>query len=163
MNEPPVGPARWMPRERWDALVRGEGCPLCRDLAANEPANAYGYTIADLRVSRFRLAANQSVPGYCVLIAHQHVREPYELERAAQLAFWDDLLQAGRAVERAFGALKLNFEILGNAIPHLHGHLVPRYYGDSAPERPIHPDAQHVTLTPNEYAERVARLRAALA
>jgi len=24
-------PSKWMLRERWDALVRGEGCPLCAE------------------------------------------------------------------------------------------------------------------------------------
>ncbi len=82
MADLPPGPARWMPRERWDALVRGEGCPLCRDLAAGTEVDAYGYAVADMRLSRLRLAANQSVPGYCVLIARRHVREPYELDRS---------------------------------------------------------------------------------
>jgi diadenosine tetraphosphate (Ap4A) HIT family hydrolase len=151
-----------MPRERWDALVRGEGCPLCADLATGAEVDAYGYTVADLRVSRLRLAANQSVPGYCVLIARRHVREPYELDRAAQKAFWDDVLQAGRAIEHAFGADKMNFEVLGNAVSHLHCHMKPRFYGDPAPERPIHPDARQVLLTADEYGRRVRLLRAAL-
>ena len=70
---------QWMPREQWDALVRGEGCPLCAAVAAEQPADEYGYTVADLSLSRLRLAANQFVPGYCVLICARHVREPYDL------------------------------------------------------------------------------------
>lgn len=155
--------ATWMPRERWDALVRGEGCPLCIELRSHEGANAWGSTIANLRVSRFRLQANQYVKGYCLLIANQHVREPYELSRADQPAFFQDLLLAGQALELAFGATKMNFEILGNSLPHLHAHLVPRYYGDPAPGRPIHPDEQRLVLTPDEYAERVALIRDRLA
>jgi diadenosine tetraphosphate (Ap4A) HIT family hydrolase len=152
-----------MPRARWEALVRGEGCPLCRDLAADVRVNEYGTTVADLEASRLRLAANQSVPGYCVLICARHVREPYELPPAESAAFFRDLLRAGRALETAFGALKLNFEIQGNAVPHLHCHLKPRYYGDPAPERPIHPDARRVLLRPTEYERRVQQIRAALA
>jgi diadenosine tetraphosphate (Ap4A) HIT family hydrolase len=155
-------PEQWMPRERWDALVRGEGCPLCASLAADVAADAYSYTVADLRVSRLWLAANQSVPGYCVLVARRHVREPYELPPDEQAAFFGDLMRAGRALERAFGAVKMNFELLGNAIPHLHCHVKPRYYGDPAPGRPIHPDAQPHRLTAAEYEERVATIRAAL-
>ncbi|MGH2370652.1 MAG: HIT family protein [Chloroflexota bacterium] len=151
-----------MPRERWDALVRGEGCPLCAELAANIQVNEHGYTIADLGLSRLRLAANQSVPGYCVLICRQHVREPYELSREARAIFFEDLMCAGQALERAFGAVKMNFEILGNAVPHLHCHIKPRYYGDPAPERPIHPDARRVLLTPEAYERRVGIIRSAL-
>jgi diadenosine tetraphosphate (Ap4A) HIT family hydrolase len=153
----------WMPREKWDALVRGEGCPLCAEIRSNEPANAWGYTIADLRVSRLRLQPNQYVKGYCVLISNQHVREPYELNRADQQAFFQDMLDTGQALEIAFGATKMNFQILGNSVPHLHCHLEPRYYGDPAPGRPIWPDEHRRTLTPQENEERVALIRRELA
>ena len=63
----------WMPRERWEALVRGEDCPLCKEVAATEKAGDYGYTITDLKFSRLRLNANQYVVGYCVLICHKHM------------------------------------------------------------------------------------------
>lgn len=43
------------------ALVRGEGCPLCREIQSSEDAQAWGYTIAERRVSRFRLQANEYV------------------------------------------------------------------------------------------------------
>ena len=66
------------------------------------------------------------------------------------------MLLAGQALEVAVGATKMNFLMLGNAIPHLHCHLVPRYYGDPAPGRPINWDEQRVTLTSAEYDERVA-------
>jgi diadenosine tetraphosphate (Ap4A) HIT family hydrolase len=43
------------------------------------------------------------------------------------------MMRVGQALETVFKPLKMNFEILGNAVPHLHGHIVPRYYGDPAP------------------------------
>lgn len=71
-------------------------------------------------------------------------------------------MHAARAVERVFRPLKMNFELLGNAVPHLHAHIVPRYYGDPAPGRPLDPMAQQVTLTLPEYEERIRQLREAL-
>jgi diadenosine tetraphosphate (Ap4A) HIT family hydrolase len=56
----------------------------------------------------------------------------------------------------------MNFEILGNAVPHLHCHIKPRYYGDPAPGRPISLDGAETRLTAPEYAARVATIRAAL-
>ena len=35
-------------RPAWDALVRGEGCPLCRDLPKTDRSDQWGYTVADL-------------------------------------------------------------------------------------------------------------------
>jgi diadenosine tetraphosphate (Ap4A) HIT family hydrolase len=157
------GPApQWMPREQWEALVRGEGCVLCAALTANAPVTAYAYTVADLAVSRLWLATNQAVRGYCVLVARRHVREPYELADAEQAAYFRDLMRVGQTLERAFGAIKMNFELLGNAVPHLHCHVKPRYYGGPAPGRPIHPDDQPLRLTAAEYEQRVAAIRVEL-
>jgi diadenosine tetraphosphate (Ap4A) HIT family hydrolase len=151
-----------MPRSQWDAWVRGEGCPLCRDLASNVRANEYRYTVADLAASQLWLSVNQSVPGYCVLVCTKHVREPYDLAQNERMAFFEDMMRAAQALESVFHAVKMNFEILGNAVPHLHCHIKPRYYGDPAPGKPIHPDERVVRLSPNEYEHRVGLIRVAL-
>jgi hypothetical protein len=56
----------WMPGEEWDALVRGDTCPVCPEMKSSQPENDEGFTIADLAISRLRLARNQYVRGYCV-------------------------------------------------------------------------------------------------
>jgi diadenosine tetraphosphate (Ap4A) HIT family hydrolase len=38
-------------------------------------------------------------------------------------------------------ASRSNYELLGNAVPHLHTHLVPRYIDDIAPGRPMPSEA----------------------
>src|SRR5947209_15582521 len=103
----------WMPREAWDALVRGEGCPLCAKLTSNEGADEHGIFIAKLRVSRLQLAANQYVLGYCILIFHRHVREPYDLSDQERSLFFEDMSRAGQALDRAFNPIKMNFQFLG--------------------------------------------------
>ncbi|MFN8476121.1 MAG: HIT family protein [Anaerolineae bacterium] len=158
----PEAPTEWMPREEWDALVRGDDCPLCAEVAGVEPANEYGYTVADLAISRLRLAANQSVPGYCVLICHRHAREPFELSPEDRTLFFEDMLHAAAVIESVYGAIKMNYQILGNAVPHVHAHIVPRYYGDPAPSRPIDPGAATVLLSAGEYQARAVALREAL-
>jgi diadenosine tetraphosphate (Ap4A) HIT family hydrolase len=155
-------PIEWMPRKRWDALVRGENCPLCTAILSEVTQDEYGYTVADLRLSRLRLSANQSVAGYCVLICRRHVREPYELSKAEQSDYFQDMVDVGRALERVVDAVKMNFEILGNAIPHLHCHIKPRYYGDPAPGRPIDPDANVRLLDPHQYERQAGLIRDAL-
>ena len=62
----------WMPRERWDALVRGEACPVCAEVTGAGRDNSEGYFVADLRVSRLRLQREQHVPGWCVLLLRCH-------------------------------------------------------------------------------------------
>ena len=161
-------PRPWMPRERWEALVRGEGCPLCADLAAPGGDDAHGYFVADLAASRLRLGLEQHVPGYCVLIARRHVREPYQLDAAERAAYFEDLMRVGAALERVYRADKLNFSLLGNGNPHLHAHVQPRFYGDAYPGAPAPVDphrtriAHPVLLSPEAAAAQVAAIRAAL-
>lgn len=111
-DETAGAPIGWMPRERWDALVRGDGCPLC-DPEVAEPENSFSILVAELRVSYLRLGRNQNLAGYCTLIGKQHVRELHELSLADRAAFFDDMVRAGQALEQVFAATKINYQILG--------------------------------------------------
>lgn len=153
---------KWMPREQWEALVRGDDCPLCAEVKSTQPFNEYGYTVTDLSFSRLRLCTNQYIKGYCVLICIKHVREPYELPQDEQDMFFDDMMRAGMALEYVYKSDKMNFQILGNAVPHLHAHIEPRYLTDPAPHRPIHSGEKTVLLTPEEYQAQIKQIRAAL-
>jgi diadenosine tetraphosphate (Ap4A) HIT family hydrolase len=72
------------------------------------------------------------------------------------------MMDAAQAIEQIFNPVKMNFQLLGNLVPHLHTHLIPRYYGDPAPGRPIDPGMQVITLTTQEYKERVRLIQEAL-
>lgn len=58
----------------------------------------------------------------------------------------------------------MNYNILGNVIPHLHTHILPRYFTDSAPNRPIDPGLKghEVYLSAEEYTERITLIRSHL-
>ncbi|MEQ4206261.1 HIT family protein [Actinopolymorpha sp. B9G3] len=156
--------ATWMPREQWDQLLQGEACPLCQEMEVRmEPdyADRYGHTITTLDTSVFRLCTDQFSPGYSVVIYKQHVVEPHDLPAAEQAAYLADVMDAGKAVQRALGADKMNYLLLGNGQPHTHCHLVPRYYGDPAGGRPFLPE-QPVPASTGELLDRVERIRAAI-
>lgn len=53
----------------------------------------------------------------------------------------------------------MNFQTLGNALPHLHTHIVPRYIGDPAPGEPLPFDFSK-SLPPERFAEDLTRLLA---
>lgn len=152
----------WMPIEQWDALVRGEGCPMCAELASGEQVNLFGYTIAQLDMSVLRLSVNQFSPGYCVLICKKHVAEPYHLSTTDRSLFFEDMTRAANALEKVFQPTKMNFQILGNALPHLHCHITPRYYGDPAPGMPLNLAEYERRLTQEEYHRQVGAIRMAL-
>ncbi|MFL5929545.1 MAG: HIT domain-containing protein [Gaiellaceae bacterium] len=59
---------------------------------------------------------------------------------------------------------KLNLQILGNAVPHLHTHVVPRYLDDPEPERPpAFASAETEELAPDRYDAEVEALTTAIA
>jgi diadenosine tetraphosphate (Ap4A) HIT family hydrolase len=78
------------------------------------------------------------VRGYAVAIwKHRHVAEPTQLPAEQAAGFWLDTLRAGAAIERHLHPVKLNYLTLGNALPHLHTHIVPRYADDPVPGHPL--------------------------
>ena len=149
----------WMHLSQWEALYQGDKCPLCLKVCqSNADRDDYAFSIAELQISKLQLVRNQFVPGYCMLVCQKHVCEPYHLTREESLQFFDDLRSAAQAIDAVYNPLKMNFEILGNTVPHLHAHIVPRYYNDPAPGRPIDPTEQQIYLTEPEYEERVQQI-----
>ena len=84
----------------------------------------------------------QHLPGYSLLLTDglevDHLTD-LDWERRKQFLF--DLSLIGEAVQRACrenGLRRINYEVLGNAEPVLHGHVHPRYDWEP-PERIIGP------------------------
>ena len=79
----------------------------------------------------------------------------------------------GRAIAAAFRPRKLNYELLGNQVPHLHWHLIPRYESDPNHLRAAWVDVaraetdpalrQRLMTGPLSRAETAERLRQQLA
>ena len=153
-------PRQWMPRQEWDVLVAGDNCPMCANVGRQE--TQYGFLVAQLEVSDLSLSKNQYAPGYCVLIYREHATELHQLSLENQAAFLRDLIRAGAAMARVFEADKMNYSLLGNLVPHLHWHIVPRHWGDPAPGRPLDPGGGVHFLEPTEYQRIIAELKAAL-
>jgi hydroxymethylbilane synthase len=72
----------------------------------------------------------QFYQGYCVLVSRTHATELSALDDAERRAYLDEMCVLSRAIEAAFRPHKLNYELLGNQVPHLHWHLFPRAADD---------------------------------
>jgi diadenosine tetraphosphate (Ap4A) HIT family hydrolase len=75
---------------------------------------------------------HQRLPGYCLLLHDGEADHLTDLPRAERVVFLEDLALLGEAVMTACRRLdpqllRINYEILGNAYPQLHGHVFPRY------------------------------------
>jgi diadenosine tetraphosphate (Ap4A) HIT family hydrolase len=75
--------------------------------------------------------------GYCVLISRRHATELSRLSDAERVAYLNEMCLLARAIEDCFRPRKMNYELLGNQVPHLHWHLFPRYEYDPEKQKPV--------------------------
>jgi diadenosine tetraphosphate (Ap4A) HIT family hydrolase len=93
--------------------------------------------IAELEQVWVTAGRDAPLPGYVCLVSKTRLREPYQLPEPERRAFWRDVDDVAAALDSGLRPSKLNYEIHGNTIPHLHLHLFPRYRGDRFEGRPI--------------------------
>jgi len=122
-------------RDDWDVRVSGTACPLC---APRPDSNDHWDLVAVLSASSLYLAKNQTYRGQCQLtFDRRHAARLDQLSTDEYDAFSRDLFAAQQAVVRAVRPGHVNIESLGNVVPHLHWHIIPRYVGDSRWGQPI--------------------------
>jgi diadenosine tetraphosphate (Ap4A) HIT family hydrolase len=154
-----------MDRAAWDEKVRGGGCPLC---APRADSNAEWDLVAKLSISSMYLAANQTYRGQCLVIFDpRHAARPDELSAREWASLSADLHKASNAVVRAVHPDHVNVASLGNVVPHLHWHVIPRWVGDARWGAPIWTsslgDMRDTRLESADRAALIARLRESLA
>ena len=124
-----------MDRTTWDGLVRGDRCVLC---APRPESNDHVDLIAALSASSLYLAKNQTYRGQCQLVFDlRHAARLDQLTSDEYALFTADLFLAQKAVARVVTADHMNVESLGNVVPHLHWHIVPRYLNDGRWGMPV--------------------------
>lgn len=74
----------------------------------------------------------QFLPGYCLLLPDPVVPSLNDLRGGDRARFLDDLVRLGDVVLKVTGALRINYEILGNVEPELHAHVFPRFTTEPA-------------------------------
>ncbi len=128
------------PTERFAGLnimnANPADCPLCRKLTDPE-----SFPTADV-VWRFPhsvavLGPWQYYHGYCLLISRRHATELSGLDAEERRCHLVEMCLLARALEECFRPRKLNYELLGNQVPHLHWHLFPRYSADPDALKPV--------------------------
>ena len=73
------------------------------------------------------LGEKQVVKAYCLLLPDPVVPHLNALRGAARAQFLTDMALVGDAILKVTGAVRINYEMLGNLEPALHAHVVPRY------------------------------------
>lgn len=104
-------------------------CELC-----DSPGGDLVWQNALCRVVRVN---DPDYPGFCRVILNRHVKEMTDLPESDR----QSLMRVVFAVEQALTTLmhpeKINLASLGNLVPHVHWHIIPRFSDDAHFPQPI--------------------------
>jgi diadenosine tetraphosphate (Ap4A) HIT family hydrolase len=92
--------------------------------------------------SGWAILANQqpdAINGCCMLLPDPVVSSVNDLSPERRVAFMTDFVRLGDAVLAATGAERINYLILCNQVPELHGHAIPRFVGEDPDKRKLGP------------------------
>ena len=104
-------------------------CPFCwkmetiEELGASDVVWRFPHSVALLGMWQF-------YQGYCILVSRRHAVELNDLPAAERRAYLDEMCLLAQAIQTCYRPHKLNYELLGNQVRHLHWHLFPRYGDD---------------------------------
>lgn len=116
--------------------MREPGCELC---SLSAPAAWAGDKFSVIIVD------DAHYPGFCRVIWRDHVREMSDLSNEDRLLLNEAVFQVEAAVREVMQPLKVNVASLGNVVPHLHWHVIPRYADDAHFPAPVWAQAQRET------------------
>jgi diadenosine tetraphosphate (Ap4A) HIT family hydrolase len=136
-------------------------CLICERVALLK-AGRNPHLIAEMTYSYFVVGDHQWHQGYALVLLKEHVREPFQLPPDMQREHFREVMRAAEALNDTFLPSKMNFSCYGNAVPHVHWHIVPRYANDPHPGKDPWEDVERFgekTITPDEAREIAGRIR----
>ena len=79
---------------------------------------------------RVVLVNDKDYPGFCRVILNRHVGEMTELEASERARLMNVVFATERVLRDSLSPDKINLASLGNVVPHLHLHVIPRWRDD---------------------------------
>ena len=118
------------------------GCELCVS-----PGGEVLWRDGLCRVVRVDGTDGDTFPGFCRVIWNTHVAEMSDLDSADRRHFMNVVFATEAALRTVVRPDKINLASLGNVVPHLHWHVIPRWRDDSHFPAPIWAAAQRPVPT----------------
>jgi len=103
-------------------------CELCQQ---------QGDVIVQTADWRVVLANDNHYPGFCRVIWNRHVKEMTDLTSSERAVLMETVWQVEAVIRDVMQPHKMNVASLGNVVPHLHWHVIPRYSDDMHFPNPI--------------------------
>jgi diadenosine tetraphosphate (Ap4A) HIT family hydrolase/predicted GNAT family N-acyltransferase len=125
-----------------------QNCPIC---AYGEKGPPDTVVIKELEYSIIQasmLAAQGLLWGKCEVVCKKHYITLDEMPGEDFIGYMTDVKKVAKALKEVSGAVRVNLELHGNTIPHIHVHLFPRYLDDPYAQQSI--DYSKIFPTPYE-------------
>ncbi len=115
--------------ERKLTIPSNSNCPLCKDAGGDLIYKADKYRV---------IWADEALyPGFLRVIWNEHIREFSDLSDEDQTLLMKVVVKLERFVLNDMQADKSNVATLGNVVPHLHWHVIPRFTDDAHFPAPV--------------------------
>jgi diadenosine tetraphosphate (Ap4A) HIT family hydrolase len=105
------------------------------------------------------LAQDHDYPGFCRVIWTAHVKEMTDLGIGERKFIMAVVFAVEQVLRELLQPDKINLASLGNQVPHLHWHVIPRFSDDAHFPEPIWAARQRAararTFSPDLLAERL--------
>jgi diadenosine tetraphosphate (Ap4A) HIT family hydrolase len=132
--------------------------PSCSACSGTWPHS--DHFIADLGLSMAYLHDDQFFPGWTVVVFKRHATELFHLAATERIQMMEEVSRFAKLLAEMFDARKMNYGLLGNQMPHIHWHLIPRLSNDPAPLEPVWcVPHDPVTLSEEAIQSTIARMK----
>lgn len=119
---------------------------------------ALWHPVLQLSVSTLGLYDDARFPGRSLLMLNDHHTHYEDVPLSLLIDFQQDIQGAVRAIKATTGSSRVNIAVLGNAEPHVHAHLIPRFpdneelpskspWDDPRPKTPLGEHLMHDLIT----------------
>ena len=102
-------------------------CALCKDELKPEE----GQLIWRGDDCRIILVNDSDLPGFCRVVWNRHVSEMTDLTYGEREHLMTLVFAVEKAVRHVMHPDKVNLAALGNMVPHIHWHVIPRFKDDA--------------------------------
>ena len=133
------------------------GCELCES-AGGEIV----WQDALCRVVRVDDPQGLDYPGFCRVIWRAHVKEMSDLNSAERHHLMNLVFAVETALRKLLQPEKMNLASLGNVVPHLHWHVIPRFADDRNFPAPIWAEARRAAAASIRPSIHLQALREAI-
>ena len=86
--------------------------------------------ITDLKLCQIRLQDNAKFPWIMLIPKRNKISQILDLNRKDQIRLMDEIQYCSKIMKKNFPCDNLNVEKVGNIVPQLHIHIVPRHKKD---------------------------------